>query len=142
MTGSPDLLRGDPPVHHLVIPPVLGVDLDRVRSEVGHLVVSGLALFAIHRNANVPFRFRERLAQRTPDFQTEKGYAVSKPGTANLSMSTNQLAERFGATSMTLEMPFKDNDDLPDPEHAWSPARSKQMARDCLATLAELIDSV
>ena len=28
-------------------------------------------------------------------------------------MATSQLAERFGAVSMTLEMPFKDNDDLP-----------------------------
>lgn len=88
------------------------------------------------------YAFQERLAERTPDFQTQKGYAVSKPGTANLSMSTNQLAERFGAVSMTLEMPFKDNDDLPDAEHAWSPARSKQLARDCLSTLAELIDTI
>jgi murein tripeptide amidase MpaA len=88
------------------------------------------------------YRYRDRLAQRTPDFQTRLGYPVSRPGTANLSMSTNQLAERFGAVAMTLEMPFKDNDDLPDPITAWSPARSKQLARDCLATLAELIDDL
>ena len=36
-------------------------------------------------------------------------------------MSTNQLAERFGCVAMTLEMPFKDNDDLPDAEFGWSP---------------------
>ena len=88
------------------------------------------------------YRYRDRLAARTPDFQTRLGYAVSAPGTANLTMSTNQLAERFGAVSMTLEMPFKDNDDLPDPAHGWSPARSAQLARDCLATLAELIDEM
>lgn len=88
------------------------------------------------------YRYRDRLAQRTPDFQTRLGYPVSRPGTANLSMSTNQLAERLGAVAMTLEMPFKDNDDLPDPATAWSPARSKQLARDCLATLAELIDEL
>ncbi len=88
------------------------------------------------------YRYRDRLAQRTPDFQTRLGYAVSAPGTANLAMSTNQLAERFGAVSMTLEMPFKDNDDLPDPDQAWSPARSQQLARDCLATLAEMIDDI
>jgi murein tripeptide amidase MpaA len=87
-------------------------------------------------------RYKQRLAQRTPDFQTRLGYPVSAAGRANLSMSTNQLAQRFGAVAMTLEMPFKDNDDLPDPDFAWSPARSKQLARDCLATLAELIDDI
>jgi murein tripeptide amidase MpaA len=48
---------------------------------------------------------------RTPDFQTRLGYPVAAPGKANLTMSTNQLAERFGCTAMTLEMPFKDNDE-------------------------------
>ena len=87
-------------------------------------------------------RFRDTLALRTPDFQTQRGYPVGAPGKANLSMSTAQLAERYGAVSMTLEMPFKDNDDLPDPEFGWSPARSKELARDCLAVLAELIEAL
>lgn len=86
--------------------------------------------------------FRSALARRTPDFQTELGYHESQPGQANLSMSTNQLAERFGAVAMTLEMPFKDNKFLPDDEHGWSPERSMQLARDCLATLAELVDEI
>ncbi len=88
------------------------------------------------------YNYRDNLARRTPDFQTELGYGVSKPGTANLSMSTNQLAERFGATSMTLEMPYKDNRDLPDAEQGWSPERCKLLARDCLAVLAEMLDEV
>ncbi|MEQ1724826.1 MAG: M14-type cytosolic carboxypeptidase [Sphingopyxis sp.] len=86
-------------------------------------------------------RYRDALARRTPDFQTELGYAVSAPGQANLTMSTNQLANRFGPShgcvAMTLEMPFKDNRDLPDPVQGWSPERSGQLGRDCLATLAE-----
>ena len=86
--------------------------------------------------------YRDRLAIRTPDFQTELGYPSSKPGEANLSMSTNQVAERFGAVAMTMEMPFKDNKFLPDDEHGWSPERSIQLARDCLATLAEMIDEI
>ncbi len=57
-------------------------------------------------------------------------------------MSTNQVAERFGAVAMTLEMPFKDNDDLPDADYGWSPARSMQLAKDCLAVLAEMIDDL
>lgn len=88
------------------------------------------------------YRFRDRLAQRTPDFQTALGYHVAAAGKANLAMSTNQLAERFGAVSMTLEMPFKDNAGLPDPVQGWSPERSAQLGRDCIATLAELIDEL
>jgi len=85
-------------------------------------------------------RFQSILERRTPDFQTAKGYAVAKPGSANLSMSTNQLAERFGACAMTLEMPFKDNDDLPDPAQGWSPERCKLLARDSLASLLEWLE--
>ncbi|GEO00249.1 hypothetical protein NSE01_20810 [Novosphingobium sediminis] len=82
-------------------------------------------------------RYRTILERRTPDFQTKRGYPVARPGKANLSMATNQIAQRFGAVSMTLEMPFKDNDDLPDPAQGWSPERSKLLARECLASLLE-----
>ncbi len=86
-------------------------------------------------------RYSDILKRRTPDFQTRRGYPSARPGTGNLSMSTNQLAERFGPShgcvAMTLEMPFKDNDDLPDPAQGWSPERSKLLARECLASLLE-----
>jgi len=85
-------------------------------------------------------RYRAILERRTPDFQTAKGYPTAKPGQANMTMSTNQVAHRFGACAMTLEMPFKDNDDLPDPAQGWSPERSKLLARDCLAALAEWLE--
>ena len=86
--------------------------------------------------------YGRRLAAHTPDFQTEKGYEIAKPGTANLSMSTNQLAERVGAVSMTLEMPFKDHDPNPDAEFGWSPERSKKLAHAMLETLADMIDAL
>ena len=82
-------------------------------------------------------RYKAILQRRTPDFQTKYGYPVARPGQANLSMSTNQLAERFGCMSLTLEMPFKDNDDLPCPAQGWSPERSALLGRDCMAALGE-----
>jgi murein tripeptide amidase MpaA len=94
------------------------------------------------RQGDLYQRYRNGLAERTPDFQTRHGYGTAAPGKANLSMSTNQLANRFGCVAMTLEMPFKDNDDAPDPERGWSPERSKALARDCLATLAEMIGEI
>ena len=84
------------------------------------------------------------LERRTPDFQTLRGYPTTPPGRGNLAMSTNQLAERFsgrGCVSMTLEMPFKDHDPAPDPLQAWSPERSKQLGRDCLAALLEWLEA-
>jgi murein tripeptide amidase MpaA len=87
--------------------------------------------------------FVNRLAERTPDFQTKLGYAIAGKGKANLTMSTNQLAERFGAShacvSMTLEMPYKDTVHGNDPEQGWSPERCMLLARECLATLAEMV---
>ena len=87
-------------------------------------------------------QFSEELVRISPDFQTEKGYDIPAPGQANLSMSTAQLAERFGAVSMTLEMPFKDNDELPDPIYGWSPERCRLLARACLDALHAMIDEL
>ena len=86
-------------------------------------------------------RYQAILDHRTPDFQTKLGYPVARPGTGNLSMSTNQLAERFGCVSMTLEMPFKDHDAAPDARQAWSPERSMQLGRDCLGALLEWLET-
>ena len=86
--------------------------------------------------------FSDALVRISPDFQTDKGYEIPGPGQANLSMSTAQLAERFGAVSMTLEMPFKDNGDLPDPDYGWSPERSRLLARSCLDALHAVIDRI
>jgi murein tripeptide amidase MpaA len=91
--------------------------------------------------------FLSRLEARTPDFQTKLGYGTAGKGKANLSMSTNQLAQRFGeaaqpgkaCVSMTLEMPFKDNAEHPDEEQGWSPERSALLARECLAVLTEMV---
>ncbi len=84
--------------------------------------------------------YRHILARISPDFQTRVGYPISAPGKANLTMSTNQLANRFGCLAMTLEMPFKDAAENPDPVAGWSPERSKQLGRDCLAALLEVVD--
>ena len=85
-------------------------------------------------------RYRTILDRRTPDFQTRLGYPAARAGRANLTMSTNQLAERFGAVAMTLEMPFKDHDPQPCPVQGWSAERSMHLGRDCLAALAEWLE--
>ncbi len=88
------------------------------------------------------YAFQNALAAHTPDFQTKLGYHRSAPGKANLTMSTNQLANRFGAVAMTLEMPFKDHDSNPDPVQGWSPDRCRKLAHSCLEVLAAQIDGI
>ena len=83
--------------------------------------------------------FSDTLERVSPDFQTRQGYENASPGKANLAMSTTQLAERFGCVSMTLEMPFKDNMDLPDEVYGWSPERSKYLASACLDSLHAIL---
>ena len=83
--------------------------------------------------------YSDTLERISPDFQTAQGYELAAPGEANMSMSTTQLAERYGCLSMTLEMPFKDNRDLPDPVQGWSPERSKLLAHACLRVLDRMV---
>lgn len=76
------------------------------------------------------------LERSCPDFQNEHGYPRSAKGKANLTMATNQLAERFQALSMTLEMPFKDNARAPRLDVGWSPGRCKCLGHAQLDALA------
>lgn len=85
------------------------------------------------------YAFRTALTAHTPDFQDKLGYPASPPGKANLTMSTNQLANRFGCVGMTLEMPFKDHDPNAAPAHGWNPARCKALARSCLTVLETMV---
>jgi murein tripeptide amidase MpaA len=74
-----------------------------------------------------------------PDFQRAHGYGRDEPGKANMTMHTNQVAERFGALAMTLEMPFKDNADAPDEDHGWSPERAMQLGAAALHPIAAVL---
>lgn len=94
---------------------------------------------AIHQAMD---HFQAGLVRACPDFQRERGYPKAAPGAANMTMATNQLAARFGALSMTLEMPFKDNAVSPDAEHGWSPARSKLLGRAILDALHLVLDEL
>lgn len=76
----------------------------------------------------------------SPDFQTEIGYPLTAPDKANMTICTNALAARFNCLAMTLEMPFKDNDNAPDAERGWSPDRCAQLGSDTLDAMAAVID--
>lgn len=91
------------------------------------------------RQSDLTEAFKAAYQRACPDFQTEFGYPVSPPGTANMSMCTKQIAERFDCLSMTLEMPFKDTANAPMPGVGFSPERAKRMGAAALDPVAAVI---
>ncbi len=87
-------------------------------------------------------RYQTLLCDMSPDFQREHGYPVEAPGTSDLRKSTDYAAETFGCLAVTLEMPFKDNANLPDAEWGWSPERCRHLAHACIASLAQMVDEL
>lgn len=86
--------------------------------------------------------FLDAYKTASPDFQTKHGYPVSKPGTGNLSMCTNYVAQTYDCLAMTLEMPFKDNADLPDEDFGWSPERCARLGGASLDAMLAVVDDL
>ncbi|GGA74925.1 hypothetical protein GCM10011369_15980 [Neiella marina] len=76
--------------------------------------------------------FQAELVKASPDFQTQFGYDKDEPGQANMTVCTNNIAERFDCLAMTLEMPFKDTVETPDYEQGWSPERCMRLGEACV----------
>jgi murein tripeptide amidase MpaA len=72
-------------------------------------------------------RFVRAFADASPDFQTEHGYQPGRFGEELLTLASKWVANHFGCVSLTLEMPFKDNADLPDGQAGWNGARSRRL---------------
>lgn len=70
------------------------------------------------------------------EFQTAHGYPRDQPGQANLALACNWVGQTYDCLSFTLEMPFKDHDDSPQPRTGWNGARSKRLASAVLNVLA------
>jgi murein tripeptide amidase MpaA len=83
--------------------------------------------------------FCEAFRAACPDFQTEHGYPKDPPGQGNLRIASNWAADVFDALSFTLEMPFIDNANAPDPERGWSPDRSRALGASLVPTLAAML---
>jgi murein tripeptide amidase MpaA len=73
--------------------------------------------------------FVERMAEADPGFSVEPGYERDAPGEADLSMASNWVGERFDCLSLTLELPFKDDERHPDRARGWSPGKSVRFGR-------------
>jgi murein tripeptide amidase MpaA len=84
-------------------------------------------------------KFKNVLLAITPEFQDDKGYDKDAPGQANLTIAANWVGEQFNCLAYTVEMPFKDNDLLPDYSVGWSDERSSLFGRDFLTAIYHVV---
>jgi murein tripeptide amidase MpaA len=83
--------------------------------------------------------FKDALLNATPEFQDEFGYDKDAPGEGNLTVAANAVGEKFNCMSYTVEMPFKDNVDVPDEIYGWSVQRSRQLGEDLLIAVNAVV---
>ncbi|WP_322405747.1 M14-type cytosolic carboxypeptidase [Idiomarina sp. PL1-037] len=87
------------------------------------------------RHKDLEETFKSAFLAATPEFQTQYGYELDEPGKANMTVANSAVGERFKCLSYTLEMPFKDNADLPDEDFGWSVARCQRLGEDVLTAI-------
>jgi len=86
-------------------------------------------------------RFKSALLAASPAFQTKVGYPATYAGDEAPGMCARAVARRFGAVSLTLEMPFKDSLERPDPAAGWSAEASRRLGRDTLQAVLAVLQS-
>jgi murein tripeptide amidase MpaA len=86
--------------------------------------------------------FKSAWLATCPDFQTTQGYGRTKPGEANMTLATNWIGQYFACLAFTIEMPFKDNANLPDEVVGWSGERSKKLGASVLLPILAVLDSL
>lgn len=91
------------------------------------------------RQANLEADFKAAWIANCPDFQDQHHYGRSEPGSANPTLATNWIAQQFGCLALTIEMPFKDNAQLPDAVTGWSGARSKKLGASVLQAVLAVV---
>jgi murein tripeptide amidase MpaA len=86
--------------------------------------------------------FKAAWVSTCPDFQTEHGYGRTQPGEANLTLATSWVGQNFDCLAFTIEMPFKDNADLPDQRVGWNGERSKKLGASVLLPILAVLDQL
>jgi murein tripeptide amidase MpaA len=73
----------------------------------------------------------------SPDYQDEHGYAETAKG--DLSWAGNWVGHEFDCLALTLEMPFKDNANLPDDDFGWNGQRSLRLGEALLSPVYAIL---
>jgi murein tripeptide amidase MpaA len=78
----------------------------------------------------------------SPDFQDVHGYGESPYTPETITMGSPHITHAFGCLSLTLELPFKDNANDPDPQSGWDGARSARLGAAVLQPILQSLRSV
>jgi murein tripeptide amidase MpaA len=85
--------------------------------------------------------FIEAFKQASPDFQDAHGYEASKYREDALKLASKYIGHTFGCLSLTLEMPFKDNANLPDQRVGWNGERSAALGAAMLGAILRQLET-
>lgn len=94
------------------------------------------------RIKNLEDKFLNDYIEANPAFQNTHGYEKDKFGEANLTLATNYMGETFKCLAMTLEMPFKDDDNHPDEKYGWSSDKCKKLGASVLEPMLKIVDQL
>ncbi len=86
--------------------------------------------------------FENAFEKANPDFQQQYGYPEKAAGEANMTMASSHIAATHNALAMTLEMPFKDNDNAPDPYQGWSNVKSAKLGASSVDAIYAIIPDI
>ena len=125
---------------------------------------TGIDLFMdIHGHESIPYNFailnegapsysekQKQLADEfltrwidvNPDFQNTFGPEKKKAGEADLRIATNYIGETYGCLAMTIEMPFKDNDNHSNEKTGWSAERSMALGASSLTVIDQMLEKL
>ncbi|MBU3694061.1 MAG: carboxypeptidase family protein [Rhodocyclaceae bacterium] len=106
---------------------------------IPHVFIDGAGMVPGYGETNIrrEKQFCDTLDRISPRFQQTHGYHPERFGEEMLSLASKWVAYVHGCVSMTLEMPFKDHNDDPQPETGWNGERSKLLGADIVTALAE-----
>ena len=90
------------------------------------------------RRAAVQRAFKEAYARACPDFQTTFPLEYGSAPAGNVITAKTQVSSRYQCVGMTLEMPFKDNVQLAQPD-GWTPARCGKLGAAAVSALLEVL---
>jgi murein tripeptide amidase MpaA len=76
----------------------------------------------------------------SPDFQDQHGYEASRYREDALKLASKYIGHKYGCLSLTLEMPFKDNANLPDERVGWNGERSAALGAAMLQAILHHVE--
>ena len=88
------------------------------------------------KQAELADKFKRYYELVNPDYQTVVGYEPGHFSAESATVGTNWVGNQFDCLAFTLEMPFKDNDNLPDPLHNWDGRRSYLLGESMLTAIS------